>query len=142
MKRGGLPKPVVFLVGAAIVGLCWLVFGQHSPEPEKPHQPMKVYVTETQTEQVRMPATEQCFNYLKEVRNLRDGQKKLSQTKGEMSRILNDMQVNAFTQDSNKIVQLQREMFKVQSDMDNTWLTIGDASAELDKYAPGEEPCR
>ena len=133
-----------FLAGLAMMGMAWYMqSSSYQYEEVKPVQPV-IQVTDikTVTKEVRMPATNECVIYIDAVNKLREGQRQLSLTKGLMKIVLDDLQMNVFTDDPFVVKDLQKRMNELQQEMNNAWIKIGDASATVDKYEPGQEPCR
>ncbi|QOR56237.1 hypothetical protein SEA_LINETTI_93 [Gordonia phage Linetti] len=135
-------KLLGFVLGASMVGAIWVAESSSATQPSvEPQEPMKVYVTEQVEKEVPRKVNEQCKWYLEEVDNLVDGQWQLSLAKGRMKQMLDDMQVNVFTQDPFKIKELQGQMKSVQNEMNNAWVAIGDANSKIDRYERDGNPC-
>ncbi|AMS02387.1 hypothetical protein SEA_GOURDTHYMES_93 [Gordonia phage GourdThymes] len=134
-------KLLGFVLGASMIGAIWVAESSSAVMDNDPQQPTQVYVTEQVEVEVPRKASEECKWYLEEVDNLVDGQWELSLAKGRMKQMLDEMQVNVFTQDPFKIKELQGKMSSVQNQMNNAWVAIGDANSKLDRYKEDGNPC-
>ena len=140
-KRG---KRRAFVLGMALIGTVWL--GQSltsTPHTDyHPTETQKVYVTDTVTKEVPREVSAECTTYIEAVQKLRNGQQVLSKSKGEMQRVLDDVQINLFVRSGLKVKELQEEMNTLQQTMNNAWVDIGDASATIDSYdGTHDNPC-
>ncbi|AKJ71776.1 hypothetical protein TIN2_86 [Tsukamurella phage TIN2] len=134
---------VWFVLGLAVAGvLSVTLFAPEPPAPAKPQPAMMVQVTKTVEKEVRGKATPECVNWMNAVQKLREGQKVLSQSKGDLERIQGEIIANLYNKDSVKQAALRAELNRVAQAMNNAWASIGDAAATIDATDPGHEPCR
>lgn len=129
---------LAFIFGVAVATL----YTHATLEPEVQTKVEVQTRYETKEVKVKAPPTVECTAYLNAVLKLRDGQRKLSNVSGRMTQVLSDIQVNVYTKDPFKVKELQGELNRLNNDLSNAWNTIGDATATLDQYTPGQDPCR
>ncbi|UVK61791.1 hypothetical protein SEA_MRWORMIE_85 [Gordonia phage MrWormie] len=138
-------KVAAFILGACMVGAIWTAESASSPAPEEPNEPVgvpAVQVTRVVEKEVPRPVGPKCKYYMKHVTELIEGQSVLSETKGRMKEVLDELQVNLLTNDPFVIKRLQGEMNGLQQQMNNAWHSIGEANAKISQYSPGiDDPC-
>ncbi|AKJ71880.1 hypothetical protein TIN4_83 [Tsukamurella phage TIN4] len=118
------------------------MFAPEPPAPAKPQQPMMIQVTKTVEKEVKGKTSQACINWMNAVHKMREGQKVLSQSKGDLERIQGEIIANLYNKDATKQAALRAELNRVAQAMNNAWAEIGDASATIDATDPGHEPCR
>lgn len=133
---------LAFALGASLIGTIWAAVPNGTAEPVTKTVIVPDTHVEYRTKEVKAPITMQCDQYIRHVNDLRKAQSDLSKYQGRMERLASDIQVNVFTKDPNKSVQLQREVGELTNLTNAAWNRIGDASAFIDRFDKGQEPCR
>ncbi len=145
MKKQNRRGWYVLLVGVGMMCLfVGMSFGPTRVEikQSKP-QIQKVYDVDirTKTVEVPRPFSYDCKRFLEATFKLRDAQRILSQTKGEMETMVQEITKNVGNQDATGVVRLKKKMIVLTDTMDNAWHDIGDAASVLDKYSADDNPC-
>lgn len=139
------PRQILgFGLGLLLMGLAWLVHYSNE-EPPLPEQ-VAVIVPDPQvktvTQTVEREASSECIAYLDAVNDLSEATSVLSKSRGAIDKVAVDLQKNLSTSDSFVVKRLQGELFEAQQDSIGAWVDIGKAKATLNKYEPGQDPCR
>ena len=139
-------RTAAFAFGMLICGLVWIQFNAaYERQYAQDHPPVVTVktntVTKTTTKTVTPPQSLACQVYLQKVVQLREGQRTLSKVKGQYAIVVQDLRRNLMTQDFMVVKDLQHRMESLNNLMDSAWFKIGDASATLDEYLPGQDPC-
>lgn len=90
------------------------------------------FVTETVT--VEKKQTKECSYLLRAVDDLSTATDALSATKADMTRMVSEIKSNIGTQEPNDGVQLRRDFWKVENEMNNAYIDIGTAQTRIAHY--------